>query len=336
MASPASGTTIRPELGQGYLELDLMAQLQGLIGFNAMPLMPSARESGVFPKVSLETLLPKVSLDKFRRGTDGAYTRDAWEYTSDNFTCEEYGKEEPVDDRSSAILSHLGLMNQQIAADRSVSMLLRALEASVEAIVYDATTYSSQFNAVTNEWDDAANATPITDVKGAIENFEERNGFGPNLLVMNRKQARNVLLTSQVQTVLGYRPNVGASGEQLQGNLMASVLAAVLGVPRVVISGSFENSALPGGTASLSRQWSDEYVALLYASDGLDLQQPSFGRIFSYVGEAGGGGGSGAGSVVIESYREERTRGDIIRARFDLDVKVVHSELLEGLSNITT
>lgn len=332
MATPAAGVTIRPELGQGYLELDLMAQMQGYVGFDLMPLMPSAREAGVFPKVTLESMLPKISLNELRRGPDGSYTRDTWEYTSDNFTTEEYGKEEPVDEREARILENLGLMAEQLAADRSTATLMRAIEQSVASIVYDDVTYASQFNGVTNEWDDSANATPITDVKGAIERFEERCGFGPNLLVMNKKQARNCLLTSQVQTVLGYRPDTGGSGEQLQGNLAAAILAAVLGVPRVVIADGFKNTNLPGVAASLSRIWSDEYVALLYAADGMDMRQPTFGRIFGWTGDGGGAGDS----VVLEEYFEPKVRANVIRARVDIDVKVIHSELLEGLSNITT
>lgn len=335
MATPASGVTIRPELGQGYLELDLMAHLQGFRGMEVMPLMPSQREAGVFPKITLENLKPGVQLSDLVRGPDGSYARDQFEYTSDNFTCIEYGKEEVLDEREARILDNHGIVTQQVAADRATSIVLEALERKIASTIYDATTYAAQFNNVTNEWDDATNATPITDVKQAIERFEERNGFGPNTLIMNRKQARNVLLTDQVQTVLGYRPSIGAAGEQLQGNVAADVLASVLGMPRVIIADGFRNTSLPGAAASLSRIWSDEYVALLSVADGMDLKAPSFGRVFAWTGE-GGAAAPGGSSIMIEQYFEPRVRSDVLRARIDIDVKVIHGELLELLGNITT
>jgi len=313
-----------------------MSQMAGYIGMLIASRFPSAREAGKYPKVSLEALLTKVTLDDLRRGADGSYARDDWEYGSDEFSTEEYGKEEPLDQRQARIMANLGMVAEQLAADRSTAALLRAIEISVASVLYDATTYSGQYNAVTNEWDDAANAVPITDVKGAIERFEARNGFSPNALVMNRKQARNVLLTSQVQTVLGYRPSVGGMGEHLQGNVAAEILAAVLGVERVLIAGgsggAWKNTVLPGGTASLSRIWSDEYVALTTIADGTDLRSPTFMRAFVWTGD----GGPGGADILLEQYHQPDIRSDVVRARTDLQLKVVHSELLEGLSNITT
>lgn len=331
MPSPSSGVTFRPDLGQGYLELDLAAASLGYIWSLVCPISPSEVEAGRFPKVVLESLLPKVSLDDIRRGIFGDYARDDWEYTSDTFACEEYGKEERIDRRQAAIMRRLGLMPEQLSADRGLSILLRAIEQSVQSVVHDATTYSSQYTAVTNEWDDAANATPVTDLKGAIERFEARNGFGPNTLVLNKKQARNVLLTAQVQTMLGYRPTEGERGEQLQGNLQSSVLEQVLGIPSVLVADGWKNTALPGASASLGRVWSDEYVALLTVGSAMDIRMPSFGRTFVHTAD-----GVGADAVVMEEYYQPEIRSDVIRTRSDLQVKVVHSELLEGLSNITT
>lgn len=337
MATPASGVTLRPELGQGYLELDLMSHLQGFVGLDLMPLLPSQREAGTFPKIDLENLKPAVSLSDLVRGADGSYARDKWEYGSDAFTCTEYGKEEILDEREARILDNHGIVTQQVAADRATSIVLEALERSIADTIYDETTWNtaSQFTDITNEWDDSANATPITDIKAAIERFEERNGFGPNTLVMNKKQARNCLLTAQVQTVLGYRPTEGGGGEHLQSNLAAAILASVLGVPRVVIADGFRNTAKPGAAASLARIWSDEYVALLSVADGLDLRAPSFGRVFAWVGE-GGAAGPGQSSIMIEQYFEPRVRSDVLRARIDIDVHVIHGELIELLGNITT
>lgn len=336
---PGAGVTIRPELGQGYLEIDLMSMRQGYIWPRFMPLAVTEREAGVYPKIKLRSLLPKVSLDMLRRKSDGSYPRSTWEYESDNFTTQEYGIEESVDDRASRILRFQGLQADQIAADRSATSGMRAIEISACTIVQDTTTYSAQKTTVVNEWDDATNATPINDVKTGVEAFEARNGgLKPNLLVMNLKQARNVLLCDQIRNILGYRPSEGLSQEQLQGNALMiarfeSILAMVLGVPEVAIADGFANSKLPGVAGSYTRIWSDESVSLmLVASGGQDLKQPGFGRTMAWTGDGGGTGQA----LSIEDYYEPRVRSRVIRARFDIEQKVVHSELLQILENITT
>lgn len=336
---PGSGVTIRPELGQGYLEIDLMSLRAGYVGFRLMPLAIMEREAGVYPKVDLATLVPKITLDMMRRNADGTYPRSTWSYVSDNFATEEFGLEEPVDDRQGRILRYHGLDPDQIAADRSTASAMRALEQAIADTVQDATTFASATNPVTNEWDDATNATPINDVKAAIERFEARNaGLKPNKLVMNLKQARNVLLTDQVRSIIGYRPSEGLSQEQLQGNALMlqrfeSILAMVLGVPEVVIADGFGNSKLPGVAGTYSRIWSDEYVSLVLAAQGgQDLRQIGFGRVMAWTGDGGGTGQT----ISIEDYYQPDRRSRVIRARFDLQLKVVHPSLIEILSNITT
>lgn len=340
--TPGAGVTIRPELGQGYLEIDVMALTQGYVWARIMPIATMEREGGVYPKVKLASLLPKVTLDMLRRGADGSYARSKWEYESDSFATVEYGLEEPVDDRSARILRYHGLQADQIAADRSTSSLMRAIEINACSLIQGThadLNLSAQTTAVTNEWDDPTNATPINDIKAAQERFEARNGgMSPRLLTLSLKQARNVLLCDQIQAVLGYRPSEGLSQEQLQGNALMirrfeSILAMVLGVPEVAIADGFANSKLPGVAGSYSRIWSDEYVSLLTPmSPGQDLKQPGFGRHMFWTGD---GGGSGQ-TMSIEDYYDVVKRGRVIRSRVDMEPKVVHSELVEVLSNITT
>lgn len=336
---PGSGVTIRPELGQGYLEIDLMSLRAGYVGFRLMPLAVMEREAGVYPKITLEKLVPKITLDMMRRHADGTYPRSTWSYGSDNFSTEEFGLEEPVDDRQGRILRYHGLDPDQIAADRSTASAMRALETGIAARVQDATTFSAVTNPVTNEWDDYTNATPITDIKSAMERFEDRNaGIKPNKLVMNLGQARNVLLCDQVRDHLGRRPTEGLGQEQLQGNALMlarleAILAMVLGVSEVVIADGFGNSKLPGVAGTYSRIYSDEYVSLLHtAQGGQDLRQVGFGRVMAWTGDGGGTGQT----ISVEDYYQPDRRSRVIRARFDLEIKTVHSSLIEILSNITT
>lgn len=331
---PGAGVTIRPELGQGYLEIDLMSMRQGYVGFQLMPLAIMEREAGAYPKLNLESLLVLATLDMLRRGPSGTYPQSTWTYGSDTFTTEEYGLEEPVDDRQAKILRYHGIDPDQIAADRSTNTLMRAIEIAIASEVQDVTTYAAQTTAV-SDWSDPTNATPIDDVVAGVESFEAANGgVSPNKLAMNLKAARNCLRTDQVSSILGYRPSEGLGQEQLQGNALMierfqSILAMVLGVPEVVIANGFKNAKLPGVTGSYSRVWSTDVVSLVHAAaGGQDLRQPGFGRIMAWTGDGGGTGQS----ITVEDYYSLERRSRVLRARVDLEKKVVHSKLLWCLS----
>lgn len=328
MPTPAAGVTNRHELGWTYMDIDLLAQAMGYVGLELMPWYGVALQAGNYKRVKLKSLLRKVDLDTLRRQSDGSYVRDSWEYEDDNYATVEYGKEEAVDDRAASILAVAGgIAADQIAADRSMWMTLAALEQDIAGKVFDATIPAAQRTAVTNAWSDATNGKPITDVKDEITEFENANGFGPNTIVLNAKVARNALTTDQVQKVLGYRPTEGLRQEPLLGNLSEQVLAQVWGVPRVLIAGGYQNTAQPGVTPTLSRIWGDN-VALLYCSGGADLKVPCFGRTFGYTGD-------GAGlPFVIEQYRDEKIRSEVIRARMDLHAKIIHSTVHHLLTGV--
>jgi hypothetical protein len=60
-----------------------------------------------------------------------------------------------------------------------------------------------------------------------------------------------------------------------------------------------------------------------------DIREPCLGRTFHW-----GEDGSQIGGL-MESYREEQKRSDIIRCRHDVDEKVLYTQMGHLLSNIT-
>ena len=328
MPHPAPGTTIRHELGQAYLEWDLMAAMLGYIGLRLMMFTPVGLQASKFPKVKLASLARKVTLDDLRRGPDGAYNRDSWEYEEDQYTTEEYGKEERVDRRLALIAAAGGLEVDQIAADRSVWFNMHALEQSIIDEVTDDTTYAAQATAASAPWDDPAAALPIDDVKEMIEKLEERNALPATTLAISLKQARNALLCEQVANKLGFRPSAGLEGEQLPArwrdlSRLATVLADVFGIPEVMIADGFRNTANAGVSPAISRMWPDDKIAVLHRAMGTDIRMPGFGRVMSWTGDTGGQ------PIAVEEYWIDAIRSDVIRARMDIHKKVIHSELLE-------
>jgi len=317
MPAPSSPSTFqRPDLGQAYEEFDLMAHVQGLVGLTVMPMTSVALQSASFSKVLIEALLNDGR--DVKRAPGAGYQRQAWQFTQDSYATEERGVEEILDDRERAAYGYTGIRFEQLASDRAVSAVLRDLEIEIQGIVQDSGTYTSA--GVTVEWNTLATATPVNDVLTARETFKAQLGIYPNTIVMSEKVMTNAVQTAEVQDYVKYGGAPGLDPTQMGSAAMSQVWR----IPNVVVSQSVRNSANPGATASIADIWDDEFVSLLHVPQGDDLRAMGFGRTFAFE------------DLVIEQYRDERVRSDVIRARLDVDVKVIHSEAIYILSNITT
>lgn len=316
MPSPSSSIQ-RPDLGAAYEEFDLMAHMQGFVGLRLFPQTPVALQAANFSKVSLEHLLNDGR--NVKRAPGSGYARQDWQFEQDNYSADERGAEELMDDRERAAYGYTGIRFEQIASDRAVSALLRDLEIEIQAIVQDATTYASATTGVTTEWDTHASATPVADVLAARERFKVAGGVYPNTIVMSSKVFSNVIQTAELQDYIKY------GGSAIDPTMVGvEGLAQVFQIANVVVAGAVKNTANAGATASLADVFDDEWVTLLQVAQTDDLRSMTFGRTFSWQ------------DLVIEMYRDETVRADVLRARMDLDVKVIHSELIQILSNITT
>src|SRR5690606_17563892 len=98
---------------------------------------------------------------------------------------------EVVDDRESDMYADF-FDAEVVSAARAFNAVLRNAEQRVADMVFNATTWTSHTTAVTNEWDDAANATPIADVEAAAQAVYAACGIWPDTLVINRKVFRNL------------------------------------------------------------------------------------------------------------------------------------------------
>lgn len=330
MATPTSPSAFqRPDLGQAYMEFDLMSHINGFIGLRLLPWSPTEVAQANFSKVPLEQLL----LDgvDLKRAPGAGYARQEWEFEQDNYVCEESGSEELLDDRNRAAYGYTGIRFEQISTNRAVARLLRALETEIQAIVQDSTTYASQVTGVTTEWDTIASSTPVEDVLAGRESFKGSCGMYPNTLVMSEKVASVCVQSAQIQDYIKY---TAVSFENLPGQIIqggmdviaktSQLLAMAFRIPNVVISPAVRNSANPGQSATIADIWDDEFVTLLLSPQSDDLQEPGFGRTFGFQ------------DLVVEQYRDETVRSDVIRARHDIDVKVIQGECLWILNNIHT
>lgn len=319
MASPSSSlSTLRPDIAGSMEEFDLAMHMRGFVGHMALPVFEVQSQAGTWGKIPVEDLLVDRETS---RAPGGGYNRGSYEFTTDSYTCEEHGLEEPVDDREARMYAEY-FDAELVSARRAQSGVLRAAEKRIVDLLFNATTFSA--TSITNEWDDYANATPVADVEASCQRVYSNCGVYPNALIINGNVFRNLKRTDDVVDRLKY------SGLDDPKNVTKNMLAALFNLRYIIVAGEARNSADEGQTATLTPIWSGEYAMTAVVAETNDIREPCIGRTFHW-----GEDGSMVGGMV-ESYRDETVRSDIVRTRHDVHEKLIYTECADLMDNITT
>ena len=307
----------RPDLAAVVNEAD--DRPSAAIGLQVMPLFPVPEQTGQFPVLPAEVMF---SMPETRRTSRGEYHRSDWEWEWDNYATEENGFEEPVDDREVKLYRRY-FDAEKMAAIRARRIILRKQEKRIADMVFNASNFTA--HQVTNEWDDGANATPIDDVKAGRKAIHDVIGIEPNTLVIAYSTYLDLGLCDQIVDRIKYtNPSVR------RGDIGTGLLAVAFGVDQVVVGDALYNEAKKGQDASLSPIWSNEYAMLCVTSGGQMLGDvPCLGRTFLWTADS-------PTNTVVESYRDEKIRGDVIRVRHETDEEFISTDAGYLLSNITT
>lgn len=326
MPSPSSSLeTLRPDLASSFEEFDLAADQAGYIGHRAMRIIETQSQAGVFGKIPLEQLLQNSDT---ARAPGSGYSRGNFTFTKASFACEEHGHEEPVDQREAKMYAEY-FDAELVSTARAFNAVLRNAEKRVADALYNTTTWTgaSLTTALTNEWDDAPNATPVDDVEAAVQKVYDGSGLWPNALIVNKKVFRNLRLCDQVRDRIS---SSGAGTSEAAANVTVQHLAEVFDLPYILVAGGSENTANEGQDASISQIWSDEYAMVCKVATTEDFKEPCVGRTFHWGEDGSSPGGT------VESYYEPAKRSDIIRVRHDVDEIVLYPQAGHLLSNVTT
>ena len=320
MPSPSSSiATLRPELAGSMMEFDLEADRDGYIAQRVAPVIEVAKPSGLFGKIPIEQLLKTRDT---ARAPGSGYARGSFTFTSQSFACEEHGAEEPVDDREAQMYGDF-FDAEVIAAQRARHAVLQNYEERVETLVFNASTWTA--TTITHEWDDAANAVPISDVETAVQAVYTASGLWPNALIINKKVFRNLKKVDEIQALVSSQSFMDIR----PGEIGVKHLEAVFDL-MIIVAGGTKDTAVEGQTASPGPLWSDEYAMVARVATTSDPREPCVARTFHYAEDGSEIGGA------MESYRDETVRGDVIRARNDVDELVLYTEAAHLLDNVTT
>jgi len=324
-APSGSLATLRPDLGASFMDFDLAMDRQGFISQRVLPVFETAVQSGTFGRIRLKELLQNRET---KRQSGAGYARGNWNFDDEAFACTENGAEEPVDDREAKMYANY-FDAEEVSSARAYDAVLRNQEKRVADLLFNATTWNGAAlsTGITNEWDDYANAVPIDDVEGAVRKVWSGTGLWPNALIINRIVFRNLRHCEQIIERIA---SMGAGNATKPSDITTAMLAAVFDLPKIIVAGSSKNTANEGQAAAISQIWSSEYAMVARVAETNDIKEPCLGRTFHW-----GEDGSLIGGLV-ESYRDERIRGDVVRVRHETHEKVIYPEMAHLLSNVTT
>jgi hypothetical protein len=227
-----------------------------------------------------------------------------------------------------------------VATTRATKIILKAQEKRIADTLFNAGNFTA--HAIVNEWDDAPNATPITDIKTAKAAFRAQCGMLPDALVVSWSVVENLKQCAQIIDRIKYTyPGIDIA------NMGPAEIARCLGIPRILVGGAIYDSTGKNIASSITDVWSDEYAALVKLASragnvASDITEPCVGYTFLWSDDS-------PENPVVEQYREEDKRSDIFRVRHNPDERLIRSYDKSGnvvsdisaacvylLSNVTT
>jgi hypothetical protein len=323
-------STLRPDLGGSFEDFDLEMNRLGFIAYRVLPVMEVQRASGTFGRIPLAQLLKKADVKRHSRS---GYPRGDWEFEQESFATLEYGFEEPVDNRDTALYADF-FDAEMVSAGLARDQVLRAAEERVAALIFNTTTWTgaSLTTAVAagKEWGTtattAANATPIDDVEAAVVKVYDGTGMWPNSLIINRKVFRRLRNCDQIIDRIASQ---GAGSPTKPSDITAQMLAAVFDLDQVLVAGGSNNSANEGQTATPAQIWDSEYAMVARLATTNNIKEPCLGRAFHW-----GQDGSTIGGT-METYDDPKLRGEVVRCRHDVHEKVIAAAFGHLISNVS-
>ena len=202
------------------------------IGLRVLPLFRTDEQTGQYPVIPPEVMF---STPNTKRSARGHYQRSDWEWQWDTFATEENGWEEPVDDREVNLYQRY-FDAEAMAGIRALKIILRGQEKRVANMVFNESNFTA--HAVTNEWDDHENATPIDDVKAGRKAIHDVIGVEPNTLIISYSTFLDLGLCDQIIDRIKY-----TTPAVQRGDIAVPLLTQAFGVDQILVGGSLFNGA---------------------------------------------------------------------------------------------
>ena len=319
-----SGSTLRRDLSAVANEFAAEeARRWGYIADRVAPVFPVAEADATYPVWCRENMLKRSAT---RRNEDGTYNRVDGTFGTQSYSCEEFGLETLLDDRRRRRFSSF-LDFERAMTRMLLHQILLDREIRLAAIVMNATTYSA--TAASASWG-TVGTDILGDVNSACVRLSGNTGIPRDMFSLIVSAAtfwdlnRNTAILAQFSAT--YSPNLGIR----PGMLTAAQIAQVLNIGEIVVAGGSYDTKGEGVTESISTIWSDAYVQLcVLAPPGSVMESPGAWRTLLWTPDS-------PTLPVVERYRSDERRGEVLRDRYDADeVATAEADLMNDLITMT-
>lgn len=237
-------------------------------------------------------------------------TTSNYVFAEDQYFCNEHALEEGIPDEERE--ENPGENLDALTVEDLTMKLLIGKELAARDLVMDTTQYKAS-HVVTlgagDHFDEYSTSDPITVFRDAFRDFRESTGTLPNLAV----------IPWLVMSFLEDHPLIIARYQAQGGVINADQIAAVLGIPRIVVPGASMNTSNPAVSQTITEIWGDNIILAVVpprpakrtAALGYEFLQPiSRGR-------------RGPDNTTLDRRRDDDNIRDIHRARRRYDLKLV-------------
>jgi hypothetical protein len=294
---------MRPDLSAQVNEYAERKAAARFVAPAAAPIFRSPDQNGTYPIMRRSNF--KKRTDN-ARNEGGRYNRIVGEFGQGNFACDEHGLENPVDERRRKRYAQY-FDAEKSAANMTWFQNMLNWEYRVSTLFSGGGWTNTN---VATAWSTTASGVPLTDLQTGIDALQDNCGVSSFdiSLIIPRADYQEMNLTAQIIDKVKYTyPGIQPT------SLSAQQIANMLELKRVLVAQSVQDSTEEGVAETNAQIWTAGvmYLAVLCDVDD-DLEEPSAARTVLWTGDS-------PEIPVIESYREEAIRSDVIRVRDDTD-----------------
>jgi len=311
-----------PFLGQAKVDKILSQFSQAYrnkkyIAEDILPPLAVKERTGQFAKYGKENF--RVNLDQIYRAPGTRAMGVDYSVSQGQYNCKERAVEKLVPDELK-MNSDEPYMPLRDGTWVATDMILVNQEYALASALADAAilTLNTTLSG-TSQWSDYTNSDPITDINTGIEAVRVATGQRPNTAWMGisvwYKLKMHPLIRENIKYTVGSQ-----SGGQVTDMEMGAFLKALFNIDNVFVGEAVYNSALPGQTDVLADVWGKHFW-LAYRTPSPTLMQATFGLTLQDV------------PTVVEMYREEQTRSDVVRVRKSFDQNIFDANLAYLIKN---
>lgn len=286
------------------------------IADKVLPIVTAAKESGKIAGYGTDHF--RVS-DINARAIGGDAPRGDWTaITPISFSADDWEFEKAVDDRERA------LYDDPFDAERDATLYVtEKILLKREDVVATLLTTGGNFGgtaAAAVAWGTSATATPVKDIRTAMESVRSRTGVSGSQMigVVGAALFNKMIQTSEFKTLFLNT----VQGAAAPANLSPQIVANAIGLSAIYVGNAVKLTSKEGATDVFTDVWGTTTFAVIAKSSMPSLQNPGYGILISPTVP----GYKGA-VIAIDKYREEKKHSDIIRAQALFDCVAVTKAL---------